>query len=605
MTPLLTHPLALFTLLTIPALAAIYLLHNRFKRRQVAGLFLWRQASRSRDGGMRLSRIRTPLLFIIELLILIALTIAAIDPRTPSTTAQRTLIVILDNSASMLAGSPAPRDRALPAIHKIIHKEHFRSISFILANNTPSIIDSTQNTHWRNTDLLRSWTCHAPLADINAAIALATELSGGHQAMILVVSDHKPATEPNNNSLRWIALGKPLPNIGFINARLSRANNKNRLFVTIANNTPNNIQLKIPITAEHQIIRNIQLKIPHNNSKSAIISLPPINTPISLQLPDDQLTIDNTITLLPPQTPRISTAISINNPTIRSCVQRAINATELCTTGSASNSPPDLIIQTTRACPTKPPLTILHIQTPTNAPAYRAPFVINHNHPLTQGLDFDGIIWSASPTNNLPGDPIILAGNTPLLTELNHHNGQTTLSLQIDPAASNLTDTPTWPALIYNICQYAAKKLPGPQHNNYPTDTSAAVTLPPETHSLSTSFTPNCTSRQRQKQNLKNSSKKLHQSNHNTSISIPLPQPGIYTITASPGGQTYSIASQFLAPHESDLSHASSGDWGNWHTTQTLIQQYRSLAWIAAITALLLITIHTMLTAVTNRRNNS
>ena len=57
MFPFLTYPLALFALASLPALTAIYLLRNRFRRRQVSSLVLWRFRIQSKEGGARVHRL--------------------------------------------------------------------------------------------------------------------------------------------------------------------------------------------------------------------------------------------------------------------------------------------------------------------------------------------------------------------------------------------------------------------------------------------------------------------------------------------------------------------------------------------------------------------
>ena len=54
MIPFLTYPLALLALATVPALAAIYILRNRFRRRQVSSLLLWRFQVQSKAGGAKI-----------------------------------------------------------------------------------------------------------------------------------------------------------------------------------------------------------------------------------------------------------------------------------------------------------------------------------------------------------------------------------------------------------------------------------------------------------------------------------------------------------------------------------------------------------------------
>ena len=103
MIPFLTYPLALFALATVPALAAIYLLRNRFRRRQVSSLVLWRFRVQAKSGGAKIHRLELPLLFFLELLALVLLVTAATGPHWKLPQSARPLIVVLDDSFSMRA----------------------------------------------------------------------------------------------------------------------------------------------------------------------------------------------------------------------------------------------------------------------------------------------------------------------------------------------------------------------------------------------------------------------------------------------------------------------------------------------------------------------
>src|SRR4051812_19591336 len=108
MFPLLTYPLALAGLAVgVPALLAIYWLRNRFRRRVVSSLMLWADAREARAGGTRLHRLQTPLLFLLELAAVGLLVLAAADPQVRTRQGARPLVVVLDDSFSMLAGGDA------------------------------------------------------------------------------------------------------------------------------------------------------------------------------------------------------------------------------------------------------------------------------------------------------------------------------------------------------------------------------------------------------------------------------------------------------------------------------------------------------------------
>ena len=111
--PFPADPLALLGLAGVPALVVIYLMHNRFRRLPVSSLLLWQDQRRIRQGGSRVQRLRTPLLFFLELLVLLLLTAAAVGPRRLVQRAYRPLTVVVDDSASMSAASPRARHRKI------------------------------------------------------------------------------------------------------------------------------------------------------------------------------------------------------------------------------------------------------------------------------------------------------------------------------------------------------------------------------------------------------------------------------------------------------------------------------------------------------------
>jgi hypothetical protein len=111
--PLLSAPLALLGLALLPALAAVYMLRHKVKRLPVSALFLWRDARPLPEGGVKLQRLATPLLFFLELLALSLLVAAAAAPLTSCGGRRIPLALVLDDSYSMRAGG---RERAKAAL---------------------------------------------------------------------------------------------------------------------------------------------------------------------------------------------------------------------------------------------------------------------------------------------------------------------------------------------------------------------------------------------------------------------------------------------------------------------------------------------------------
>ena len=105
MIPTFTFPLGFLSLLAIPGLIAIYLLRTRSRRYPVSSLMLWVDQQQARQGGLRVERLQTSLLFFLELLAIILLALAAAAPIIRTTRGAIPLMVVLDDSFSMLAGT--------------------------------------------------------------------------------------------------------------------------------------------------------------------------------------------------------------------------------------------------------------------------------------------------------------------------------------------------------------------------------------------------------------------------------------------------------------------------------------------------------------------
>src|SRR5215469_11501619 len=145
MIPLLTYPLALIAMASLPALAAIYILRNRFRRKQVSSLVLWRFNVQSKSGGAKIHRLQLPLLFFLELLALTLLVVAATGPQWKLPQSARPLIVVLDDSFSMRAahGGASAQQRARVFLEQLFRRQPPPSTRLIVAGLRPRSLGST------------------------------------------------------------------------------------------------------------------------------------------------------------------------------------------------------------------------------------------------------------------------------------------------------------------------------------------------------------------------------------------------------------------------------------------------------------------------------
>src|SRR3954467_14526002 len=198
-----TSPLALLGLLFVPAVIDMYLLRLRRTDTVVPSTLLWQQLVADVEANAPWERLRRSLLFLIQVLLVVALALLAARPfmERPAGLA-RDLVVIIDTSASMSATDVPPNRltaakeaatealRALPAGGKVSVIEAGRTARVLVTGTTDigrvrQAIDSIRPTLSRG--------------DLTDALSLAQQLAiQSGDAEVLVATDAALATPPTS-----------------------------------------------------------------------------------------------------------------------------------------------------------------------------------------------------------------------------------------------------------------------------------------------------------------------------------------------------------------------------------------------------------------------
>src|SRR5262249_28025063 len=99
-----------------------------------------------------------------------------------------------------------------------------------------------------------------------------------------------------------------------------------------------------------------------------------------------------------------------------------------------------------------------------DASAYSGPFILDRTHPVTEGLSLRSAIWGAGKTQQVEGSPIVMAGNIPLLTDIETATGKGStrheFRIRFRPDLSTLQESADWPILIWYILSMRRAALP-------------------------------------------------------------------------------------------------------------------------------------------------
>jgi hypothetical protein len=575
--PFLTYPLALIALASLPALAAIYILRNRFRRRQVSSLVLWSFHAPSKAGGAKVHRLQLPLLFFLELLVLLLLVVAATGPRWNRSESSRPLIVVLDDSFSLRAldGDRSAQDRARSFLEKLFHRQPPPSTRLILAGASPRLLGGTVKS-WREVDeLLAQWTCWSPGSSLDAAITLAAEL-GKQQANILVLTDHPPAGEKiSSPRLEWHAFGAPLANTAIVNASRTAFGDQDRCLLEVANFSAAAHTAKLAVQAGTNAPEVSLLSLGAHESRRLVFNIPAAAPSLRAALEPDALAADNEVQLLPPIRKRVRVVVALTNESSAALVNRTLEATGL--RAAVSENPELVIHETDAAAGSNAWSLVLRAAGATNA--YTGPFIVDNSHPLAAGVGLEGAIWAAAARTNAPGEiPVILAGNVPLLSVREDVAGRRHLELNFNPGLSTLQNTPDWPVLFWNLLSWRIAELPGLRESNARLGTEVILKTTGEAVTLT------------QPDGAQTVFPKT-----GGELALDTPLPGVYFVTA--GAVTNHFAVNLLAASQSDLSACASGHWGQWSEDTRQRVEETSAVWIFGLFALGLLAAHLYLVA--------
>jgi hypothetical protein len=616
--PIFAFPWAFLGLFAAGGLAAVYLLRNRSRRWTVSSLMLWTFPTRPKHGGRMIQRIQIPLLFFLELLAILLIVLAAAGPRI-RTRAARQMVVVLDDSFSMLAnGGRSPRDQAEAELLDILQRDDY-VVHLFKAGSDVEILGKGIRSREHLKTLLKQWPCLSPAGQLEKAVTLANEMCPGGR--ILVLTDHAPDAPPTGGRIEWHGFGLPSRNFAIVNAVRTAHDNAQRVLLEIANFSPADAgsidaQTTLTIRAKNMKPRTHQIALSPGRVKQIVFDLPSGAPAITAMLTDDALLLDNQAVLLPEASRRVRVKTQIADSTLQSQVLRALEATGLTDRlesvagvspargeGILPSKRPDTRGRDTRdtielqnrfahAAPdlliTDRPVTAstngrtwtLQLLASKNAKSLLGPFIVDRANPLTEGLSLEGVVWAADSDRKFTGRPILLAGNTTLLADAEHASGAHDIRMQFTPKLSTLQNTPNWPVLFCNLLRWRGDVMPGLAQPNLRLGWQAEISLPTEMDSV------NVTAPDGEEYTIPT----LHRG-----VAVPARRIGVYRVQA--GSNTYLFACNPISPGESDLTKASPGVWGAWDEIQTFQREYVSVAYAPILLALAVLVLHMALLA--------
>ncbi|HNV68065.1 MAG TPA: BatA domain-containing protein [Candidatus Ozemobacteraceae bacterium] len=559
--------------LAAAALVAIYWLRNRFNPIRVSSLLLWQSQKEARESGVTLHRLQTPLLFFLELLALAAMACAAATPLLETTQEQRPYVIILDDSLSMLSGgNDSPREKSLQQIRKELEGSISYPVRFLLAGPEPVFLDSPARNRAEVMLALESWRCRSPRADLAAAIALAEETLGGN-GRILVFTDHQPPGTTESGKTRWLAFGQVRPNLAIVNAVRGGSESRDRLLLELANYSSDSQTCTLIMTGLSTETQQVTVKLNAQERQRREFEIASSASTVKVQLtsPNDALSTDNDVVLLPRSAPRVKVAMNFKNGILKSQIERALISSGHIV--PATDEPDLFLTDDQTVVPPSPGAWLVQFLPHTEALSYTGPFFIDPVHPLTQGVTLAGVVWGAGKSE-LPGRHLLSVGNVPLISEQDIGTSRT-IRIKLRPDLSTLHLSPAWPILLYNLVDWRIRFLPGPTQPNLRLFQEVSFTVSPGIESLSGS-TPD--------------GRTLTLPVFAQGVSFRPEAPGLYSFSGHT--DSWQLSVNAFEPLESDLASATTGTWGSWTDAATLEKDFRPMTDAVLAFVLVILALH-------------
>jgi uncharacterized membrane protein len=235
--------------LSLP-LVLLYFLKVRRRERRVSSLLLWHAALRDREASAFFQRLQRDPLLILQILALLALTLALARPvATVMGEGARKVVVVLDTSASMKARDVSPsrfeaaRAEAVALVRRL---GEGAEVMVIEAGVQPTVTAALSRDRDRALSAIRGAAPHDLPTRLAEAVRTARALVGTDpRAEIHVFTDGAfgPGRTPEGGDarVRWVGVGRRSHNVGITNlsVRKSYAGSfEYQAFVSLVNYTP-------------------------------------------------------------------------------------------------------------------------------------------------------------------------------------------------------------------------------------------------------------------------------------------------------------------------------------------------------------------------------
>jgi len=465
------NPAGFWALLGIPAIIAIHFLQRQSKLLTISTLFLLEQLTRESVRGRKVERIRHSVPLWLQLLMVLLLTWLLIQPRWIRPESVQRIAIVVDSSASMSAFKTELAGTLRPQLEKL--SQNVSRTEYVVIES--AIADLTLYNGSSLTEMfaaLEDWRPLSGAHDFSESLRIARSLVGG-DGLVILATDHQHDTLPFNASL--LAVGRELPNVGFAGLVITDGGDGKPAWRTIVRNYSDTAQTRSWhfFTAD-QRSPDSSLTLAPGQSRTLEGAFPEGVRQLTLSLEADHFPLDDQLPAVIPQAKRLTLAQLIP-PSLQANIDQVVASLDEIEAFEADTANPGLPDLTLFGYdPLSPSLidgnAIVFLDQQLLTKSYFSGRITAENHPLVDGLNWQGLIARRSPGAVVgDGDTVLLWQDDRALIFLRNEAGARQLFINFDLATSNAGRLPAFIVLVHRFVESLRENKVAPLTANFET----------------------------------------------------------------------------------------------------------------------------------------
>ena len=575
--PIFTNSSAIWGTLIFLGLIAIYIYKRRSRNIVVSSIMFFAKSKSTAEGGQKLHKLQTPLLFFIELMIFLFIILAIADPMSLQNGQLVPVTVVLDDSLSMTAGGEdSPQKLGIKYLENNIFSQSLYRITLIKSGVKSRIMVRRDMTPVEAENLLRNWTCESNTSNLMESVSQALEMSD-EDGIVIVLTDHINSKQ-TSNAVKWVSFGKPLDNFGITGANRINNGNNDRCFFEFTNfsNTEKELNAEIQDITNNSILEKVTGKIGAKSSRRLILKVRNQDAVLKAVIKNDNVSYDNEAVLLPVKREKLRVKLLFGDKFVENIVKKAVLSTEM---AKISSEKAQVIISDRLIKGDEYVLTQLVIPNATETYYLSKYIAADKEHVLTSDLNIENAAWAVNPNFKRNGKTLLAAGELPLLCLNEESDIWATVYFNCCLKKSNIYQTTFWPVFFYNFLDWSSHRQEGPIYYNYRSGSKIEVCVDNNTSSL---FIQNESDKNEPIESIAKNNKAIFNAS----------KPGLYTIFDKDKNKNYKVSVNLCSYEESDLSEASSSNELPQIITNDSMFHFESVKWWFILIAFILLLIH-------------